>query len=505
MISRDPAPPNARPWPGALIYPVLVGGPLLILVLALLAGTRLNAPPPLPIATDEASLQPLPYSLLRLLGQIIVVLTAARVVGKIFRRIGQPQVVGEMAAGIILGPSVLGVVAPGVFANIFAPGSLDFLQALSHVGLLVFMFLVGLELDPALLRGRGRAAMIISHTSIAVPFALGTILALWLYPMVSDSSVEFLGFGLFLGTAMSITAFPVLARILSERGLMKTRVGALTLACAAIDDVTAWSILAGAVLIVRTPEVGVPVWVTVAGSVAFVGLMIGILRPFLRRFGERVRGRLSNDLLAVVLMIAMLSAATTEALGIHALFGAFLAGAVMPRTTAFVEGLAERLEDVTVVLLLPLFFAFTGLRTRVDLLGDPESWLILVAVVAVAIAGKLGGSAVAARLSGVRWREALVIGTLMNTRGLMELVVLNLGLEIGVISPRLFTIMVLMALATTFMTTPVITMLWEGESRPRPLAQDETDDPFWIVPASGALDELPPGTAEDTFRSETTT
>ena len=452
----------------AFKYLLLVGIPLGVLAGVLASGAALHAPPPVnEVVAGGAKAAPLPYSLLRLIGQVILILAAARVVGKAFRKMHQPQVVGEMAAGLLLGPSLLGAVSPALFGAVFPAGSLDFLQALSHIGLLVFMFLVGVELDLAVLRGQGRAAMTISHTSIVVPFALGTILATWLYPRLSHSEVGFIGFALFVGIAMSITAFPVLARILTERRLLGTRVGAVTLACAAIDDVSAWAILAGVVLLVRSTGLGVPPSVTLAGTLAFVGVMIWIVRPLLARASARSDGRLTHDRLALVLMVVLLSAAATEALGIHALFGAFLAGAVMPREGGFGHALASRLEDVTVVLLLPLFFAFSGLRTRIDLLSGAETWLAFLAVMVVAVAGKLGGSALAARVTGMRWREALVLGTLMNTRGLMELVVLNLGLEIGIISPRLFTVMVLMALVTTFMTTPILALL---QRRPRGLA-----------------------------------
>ena len=469
---------------GPLNYLLLVGVPLVLMGAVLYAGADLTAPPaPAPEAAEGGRAAPLPYSLLRLLFQVIVVLAAARLVGRLFRRLHQPQVVGEMAAGLLLGPSALGAVSPALYAAIFPPQSLDFLQALSHIGLLVFMFLIGLELDLGMLSGKGRAAMTISHTSIAVPFALGTALALWLYPRLSDSSVGFAGFALFLGTAMSITAFPVLARILTERRLLSTRVGALTLACAAIDDVTAWAILAAVVVLARSQAAGPDLWLTVAGSLAFVALMILVVRPLLARVSARADGRLTHDRLALVLMVVLLSAAATEALGIHALFGAFLAGTVMPRNAGFVHALAGRLEDVTVVLLLPLFFAFSGLRTRVDLLGGDGTWLVFLAVMAVAVGGKLGGSALAARVTGMRWRESLVLGTLMNTRGLMELVVLNLGLEIGIISPRLFTVMVLMALVTTFMTTPILAVL-----NPPTGADPPVPEPGWreLSAAGGA-------------------
>jgi Kef-type K+ transport system membrane component KefB len=441
-------------------YALLVGAPVVVLAVALVVGAGLSAPgeapspgPAAPAGVASA------YSLVRLLLQVVLIVATARLVGKAFRLLRQPQVVGEMAAGLLLGPSLFGAASPALFAMVFPAQSLDFLQALSHLGLLVFMFLVGLELDLGVLRGRGRAAVTISHTSIAVPFAMGTILALWLYPRASTPGVGFVEFALFVGTAMSITAFPVLARILTERRLLATPIGALTLACAAIDDVTAWSILAGVVLLVRSSHSAVPLWLTVGGTLAFVALMAGVVRPLLARAAGRGDGRLTHDRLALVLMVVLVSALATEALGIHALFGAFLAGTVMPRSPGFAGAIAQRLEDVTVVLLLPLFFAFTGLRTRVELMSGGESWLILLAVVGVAIAGKLGGSAVAARVAGMSWRDSLLLGTLMNTRGLMELVALNVGLEIGVISPRLFTIMVLMALVTTFMTTPLVALL----------------------------------------------
>jgi Kef-type K+ transport system membrane component KefB len=397
-----------------------------------------------------------------LLVQIAVVVIAARGVGLLFRRIGQPQVMGEMVAGILLGPSLLGWVAPALSARLFPPASLGFLNSISQVGLLVFMFLVGLELNPRLLRGRGHTALVTSHASIVVPFFLGSLLALRLYPRLSDASVTFTGFALFMGAAMSVTAFPVLARILTERGLMRTRVGTVAVACAAVDDVTAWCILAVVVAIVRASSGAVPVWATVAGSAAYVALMVlGVRRalaPLERRY-ER-NGRVTQDMLGVILLVALASAWATEALGVHALFGAFLAGAVMPKGEGFVHALTGKLEDVTVVLLLPLFFAFTGLRTHVGLVEGAQMWGYCGLIVLVAVAGKFGGSAVAARLTGMSGREAAAIGALMNTRGLMELVILNIGLDIGVISPAVFAMMVLMALATTFMTSPLLELVY---------------------------------------------
>jgi Kef-type K+ transport system membrane component KefB len=423
--------------------------------------------------------------LLTFLLQIAVVLAAARVVGLAFRRIGQPQVVGEMVAGILLGPSLLGWAAPGLSAALFPPDSLGFLGALSQVGLLLFMFLVGLEFDPALLRGRGRAAVVTSHVSIAAPFALGIALAALLHPRLGEG-VGFLGFALFMGAAMSVTAFPVLARILAERGLMRTRVGAITIACAAVDDVTAWSILAVVVAVVRADAVEVPLWLTLAGSVAYVGFMLTVGRRLLRgleRF-RRERGAVTQDLLALVLLLLLASAWTTEALGIHALFGAFVFGAVLPKEHGLIHGLSGKLEDVTVVFFLPLFFAFTGLRTRIGLVSGAEMWIDCGLIVLVAVAGKFGGSTLAARATGLGWREAGALGVLMNTRGLMELVILTIGLDLGVISPTLFAMMVLMALVTTFMTTPLLEWIYPARLAERDVPRAAS--PGASLPAGGA-------------------
>lgn len=450
----------------ALLYAGLMGLPLVGVAVVLRAGERLVAPPaasggaaPEGVLTGGGGAIP---GVLLLVAQVVVVLGAARLVGRCFRRLGQPQVVGEMAAGILLGPSVLGWAAPEVFERLFPAGSLGGLAVLSQVGLLLFMFLVGLEMDPKLLRGRGHTALVTSHTSIVFPFLLGALLALFLYPRLSDASVGFSGFALFMGAAMSVTAFPVLARILGERGLLRTRLGTVTLACAAVDDVTAWCILAGVVILVRSAAEGLPLWATLAGSAAFVAAMVFAVRPLLSGLERRRHNRnlFTHDLLAMVLGVLLLSAWATEWLGVHALFGAFVAGAVMPREEGFARELESRLHDLTVVLLLPIFFAFTGLRTRLELVSGAEMWAYAALVLVVAVAGKFGGSAAAARLTGMTWREAGALGVLMNTRGLMELVILGIGLEIGVMSPALYAMMVVMALATTFMTSPLLEWIY---------------------------------------------
>jgi len=397
-----------------------------------------------------------------LIMQIGTILLVSGVMGRICKRFHQPRVIGEMLAGILLGPSLLGWVAPGISAALFPPSSLASLNALSQVGLLVFMFVIGLEVNPRLLRDRGHTALLISHTSITIPAFLGMLLAFYLYPRLSNDNVRFTHFALFLAISMSVTAFPVLARILTECGLLRTEVGAMAIACAAFDDVSAWSLLAVVVTLVRSGHLsGISFWAQILGSLAYVAVAIFLLKPALGRLlkWRQRKGAGVGDILPLCLLVAFGSALITEGLGIHALFGAFLIGAVMPKEREFVQSLTERLEGVT-LLLLPLFFAATGLRTSIALLNDAEMWFYCALTVGVAILGKFGGAMIAARASGLGWRESGVIGVLMNTRGLVGLVVLNIGLDIGVISPALFTILVVMALVTTFMAGPLIELIY---------------------------------------------
>lgn len=389
--------------------------------------------------------------------QLFAVLVAAHLCGWAFRRIGQPKVVGEMAAGIILGPSVFGLVAPGIFARVFPATSLGYLNALAQIGLILFMFLLGVELDPRLLRGRGRTAVATSLASMALPLVLGTALGFAIFESAAPPRVTRIDFALFMGTAMCVTAFPVLARILKERRLLATEVGATAIAAAAIGDVTAWCLLALVVVLVRAGAAQHPLVLTLGGTVVYLIVMFVGVRAAARAMHTyyQKRGRLTQGLLATVLLIALASAWVTEWLGIHALFGAFVAGAVLPRDEAFVHDVLRKLEDLVVVFLLPLFFAFTGLRTQIGSIAG-GGWLLCVAIIVTAIAGKWGGAALAARSTGLSWRESNVLGVLMNTRGLMELVILNVGLEIGVLTRELFAMMVLMALVTTFMTSPVL-------------------------------------------------
>lgn len=461
-------------------YLLLVGAPLAGVLAVLHFGAQFG--PAGQTASGAAPAQA-SHSLLILVMQIAIVLAAARAVGWCFRRIQQPQVMGEMVAGILLGPSLLGWLAPDLFATVFPPGSVGLLGQVSQLGILLFMFLVGAELDPALLRSRSDTAIITSHVSIAAPMFLGTGLAFYLYPTLAPPDIPFHGFALFMGAAMSVTAFPVLARILTERNLLRTKIGAVTIACAAVDDVTAWCVLAGVIALVRSDGSLQSVAITVAGTTAYVGAMFALVRPALRRLERYYHGRgfLTHDVLAVIFLVLLASAYTTEWLGIHALFGAFMAGAILPREGGFVRELSEKIQDVTVVFLLPIFFAATGLRTSIGLVTGVDAWLICGLIIAVAVAGKFGGSTLAARTTGLSWREAGAVGILMNTRGLIELVFLTIGLELGILTPTLFTMMVLMALVTTFMATPVLEWIYPMEQIRREAIGGEEDHKDYTV------------------------
>ncbi|MHC5599747.1 MAG: cation:proton antiporter [Nostoc sp.] len=389
--------------------------------------------------------------------EVLIVIGLSRLVGLAFRSIKQPLVIGEIVAGIMLGPSLFGLVAPHLAVTLFPPETIPFLNVLSQVGLIFFMFLIGLELNPKYLGGQLEVAVLTSHVSILVPFSLGTLLAVLLYPLVSNASVSFTAFALFLGAAMSITAFPVLARIITENNLQGTRLGTLALTCAAVDDVTAWCLLAVAIAVARTGDFAgaIP---TIIASIVYIGLMLTVGRWFLQRLAKHYlrAGRLSQLLLAGIYMGVVASALITELIGIHLIFGAFLLGAAMPKNEDLVRELAVKTEDFVLIFLLPIFFAYSGLKTQIGLLNRPELWLLCALVLGVAIAGKYVGTYVAARVSGINKREASALGWLMNTRGLTELIVLNIGLELGVISPLIFTMLVIMALVTTFMTSPLL-------------------------------------------------
>jgi Kef-type K+ transport system membrane component KefB len=404
--------------------------------------------------------------LARFLAQAIAIIVVSRLLGLVARRVSQPIVIAEIVAGVVLGPSLLGLVWPEAGAFLFPRDALDLLQIVSQLGLVLFMFMIGLELDLTVLRGRGQSSVAISFASMVASFALGAGLAVWLYPRLAVPGVPMLSFLLFLGVAMSITAFPVLARILIEHDMLKTRVGTVAIASAAVGDVTAWCLLALVVAAARAHGFAAA-GLTTGITVVYIAAMVLVARPLLDRLGARIATRedITHNVFAAIIALLLLSSLVTQLVGIHALFGAFLFGAMVPERGGLARALAEKLEGVVTVVLLPLFFAYSGVRTQIGLLDTADAWLICGLIIVVACVGKFGGTAIAARLSGLPARESVVLGVLMNTRGLMELIVLNIGLELGVISHTLFTMMVLMALVTTFMTSPILERVYPASRR----------------------------------------
>lgn len=401
--------------------------------------------------------------------QIVVILVVSRIFGVVLTKIGQPSVVGEIIAGIFLGPSIAGYLFPDFAAFVFPAASLKNLQFLSQMGLVLFMFIIGMELDIEQLKKKSYKAVIISHASIIFPFFLGVSVSYFIYRDYAPDSVSFIAFSLFMGIAMSITAFPVLARIVQERGLSKTPLGTMVIACAAADDVTAWCILAFVIAIVKAGSI-ISALITVVLSVIFITVMIGLVRPWFRKIYLRHMdsGKLNKSIVFIAFFILLISAYTSEIIGIHALFGAFLAGFIIPTNTKFRELLTEKVEDISVLLILPIFFALTGLRTQIGLLNESHMWGTCGLIIFVAVLGKFAGSAGAARMVGNTWKDSLSIGALMNTRGLMELIVLNIGYDLGILSPEIFAIMVLMALSTTFMTGPLLDLIAYFDKKKNP-------------------------------------
>ncbi|MFD2554959.1 cation:proton antiporter [Sphingobacterium tabacisoli] len=456
-------------YKNTVFYVILVGGLLAIMYGVITLGTQLQdtaatANKVTSVNAWQDFLDSIHHSLRHplaiLLAQIVTIIIAARIMGWVCIKIKQPVVIGEMLAGIILGPSLLGLHFPEISAVLFPVDSLSNLQFLSQIGLILFMFIIGMELDLGVLKNKAHDAVVISHASIVIPFTMGVGLAYFLYQYYAPANVEFLSYSLFIGISLSITAFPVLARIIQERGLQKSKLGALVITCAAADDITAWCILAVVIAIVKAGAATSAIY-TVLLAIAYVLVMIKIVRPFLLRVGElnSSKDSLGKREVAIFFIVLLLSAFATEVIGIHALFGAFMAGAIMPESTRFRSMFIEKIEDVAVLLLLPLFFVFTGLRTQIGLLNDLEHWLIAGVIILVAVIGKFVGSALAARFVGQSWKDSLSIGALMNTRGLMELIVLNIGYDLGVLSAELFSMMVLMALVTTFMTGPSLDLI----------------------------------------------
>lgn len=407
--------------------------------------------------------------LLHTLIALAVVIVMARAAGSLFAVFGQPPVIGEVIGGIILGPSFLGRHAPELFAFLFPPSAAPFLGVIAQLGVILYMFVVGLELDLKIIRKSGYATLAISHGSIIFPFLLGVFLALKTYRVLSYPEVSFTNFALFFGVSMSVTAFPVLARILTDRKIQRSKMGAIALTCAAIDDVTAWCLLAFVVSVVHAKLGGAIL--TLVLTVAYVAGMFFIGGPIIRRLVPWLEkfDRMTEGGIAIFFVGLLLSALATEAIGIHAIFGAFLLGAITPHDSRVAKELTHRIEDLVRIMFLPTFFAFTGMRTQFGLLTSVQDWQLCGFIIVIASVGKFGGTLVPARFSGLSWRDSAALGVLMNTRGLVELIVLNIGLDLRVISPRVFAMLVAMALVTTFITTPLLHLLtrrspWQAET-----------------------------------------
>jgi Kef-type K+ transport system membrane component KefB len=397
--------------------------------------------------------------LLSVLLALTVIMVTARLVGLLFARLNQPMVIGEVVGGILLGPSLAGRFFPAVQAFVLPPDAAPVLGVISQLGVILYMFLVGLELDLGLLRTSVSKTVAISLAAIIAPFAMGTVLALGLAASLAPAAIDRTSFVLFIGIALSITAFPVLARILSDRAMQRTPLGTLALTCAAINDAIAWCLLAFAVSIMQdTPSAAMR---TAGLTAAYIALMLTIGRAIAAAAVARLdrSTRVGEQSVALVLVAVLLSAVATEFIGIHAIFGAFLLGTIIPHDSKVATQVTERIADIVRVMFLPAFFAFTGLRTEIGLIASAEDWLTCALIVIVASAGKFGGTAIAARVAGLAWRDSLALGILMNTRGLVELIVLNIGLDLGVITPRLFTMLVIMAIVTTLMTAPILSAL----------------------------------------------
>lgn len=448
-------------WKHWLSYAAMVAVAIAIFLVVRMYGEQLS---PAAAAAPAAALHGASKgdAMLHVLLALLAIIVLGRWLGKFFALIHQPRVIGEMVAGILLGPSLLGRISPEAMNFILPKEVAPYLGIIAQLGVILYMFLVGLELNAGLLRSHAHATVAISHASIVAPFILGSVLALWLFSTLAPAGVPFTSFALFMGVAMSITAFPVLARILTDRKIDKTELGVVALSCAATDDVTAWCLLAFVVGIAQA-QVGGAVQ-TVVLALAYIAVMFIVVRPIAVRYFSHQSTKLPERRTAVWVLVALLmSALAAEWIGIHAIFGAFLLGAIIPHDSDVAREFQHKLEDIVKILLLPAFFAYTGMRTQIGLVSGAQAWLFCGVIIFVATIGKFGGTLAAARLTGLGWRTSAALGILMNTRGLMELVVLNIGLELGVISPTLFAMMVIMAVATTMATTPILHALMLGQ------------------------------------------
>lgn len=461
-------------WIGLATYSGLLVIAVLIFAWVQRYGATIEAPsPPTSEVNNELGASHTLPLMLHVLATLTAVVALGTLLGYLCRFVGQPPVIGEVMAGICLGPSLLGAFSPETINFLVPPPDIDAggkvnaaLKSLSQLGVVLYMFLVGLELDVMRLKHRAHAAVAISHASIAIPFVLGAVLALWIYPRYSYNTTEFTSFALFCGVAMSITAFPVLARILTDRKIQNTNLGTVALGCAAADDVTAWCLLAVVIGFAKA-DINSALFV-IAGALAFVAVMLLLIRPILRWGTSKIEQKhntIPQIVMSITFVLILLCAFTTESIGIHSLFGAFLLGAIIPNDSRIGRVFTERVKDPVNILLLPAFFAFTGMRTQIGLIQGFDNFVWCIVIIFVATIGKFGGTLFAAKLSGETWRDSAALGTLMNTRGLMELIVLNIGLDMGIITPRLFTMMVIMAIATTIATAPILRWLIPDEPR----------------------------------------
>jgi len=395
--------------------------------------------------------------LLQVLIALVLIILVTRIGGWLFKKADQPQVMGEIVGGILLGPSFFGWLAPGFSEAIMPAPIVTHLNMLAQVGIIFYMFLIGLEVDLDEMKQHMRSTLIISNISILVPFILGIILSIKLYASLAPAGLGFTSFALFVGISLSITAFPILARILTDKNLHKTSLGKLALTCAAINDIMAWCLMALVVSVASSRYSNA--FMTIAMTIGYVIAMIVFIRPILKSKLASHSNVLNEKILVTVFAALLISSATTELIGIHALFGAFLFGAIVPHDHELAKNLHYRLYDFIRLFFLPIFFAYTGLRTKINLVSTPTEWLYCAMIIAVAIFGKFGGTYMAARLSGYKNRPSAALGILMNTRGLVELIVLNIGLDLGILTPTLYTMLVIMALVTTFMTGPLIKII----------------------------------------------
>lgn len=400
------------------------------------------------------------YPLSIFLIQVLLILGISRIFGIITKKLGQQSVIGEIIAGLFLGSSFLGWFFPNIYDFLFPQESLISLQFLSQIGLAFFMFVIGMDLDFTKTKNKAYDALLVSHICIAFSFLLGTILSFYIYDELAPKNTSFVSFTLFMGISMSITAFPVLARIIKERGLTRTPIGVFAITCAAADDITAWCLLATIIAVVKAGSI-ISALFTIGLAIMYIIFMLKIIKPWLQKISDKRinKEKINKNIVAISFFILLSSAYFTEIIGIHALFGAFIAGVIMPNNIKFKEVLTDKIEDVSTLLLLPIFFVYTGLRTQIGLLNESHLWTLSIIVILLAMLGKIGGGIITSKIIGKSWKDALTMGVFMNTRGLMELIVLNIGYDLGVFSSEIFTILVLMALFTTFLTGPLLNLI----------------------------------------------